>query len=1320
MALISLLELADLSIGTPEIGVVNFNALHTLLYAIIKQLNLQDVKAEMHDEKPKPPEPVPLQEEERKGKRDESEDLPYADLEKKVIGVAAQVHGMEAKVVGVEAQVHGVENQVHGVKSQVHGIGEQVQGLEKQMAALEKLPSGTDLLERTKSGSPNGSAVADMWQMMQMKKKIEANENGISKAMALFQDLLNEVNGVKTANFRMNEGLENIKEKLGLNLQLDTQEIGNQLQTCIADQKNLDNDVRNLERRINLYPSPEEMHNMVRWEVLEDCLVTGKGKSPPTEAQSVDPSLGQPSPAEQPASVMDVQARKPSAPWAGAPGSQPGSPSSRPGTPGMQAGTRAGMAALQPAARAGTPGIRAGTPAAQAITPGAQPGFPGAHAGTQPGFPGAQPGFPGAHAGTQPGFPGAQPGFPGAQPGAQPGFPGAQPGFPGAQPGAQPGFPGAQPGFPGAQPGAQPGFPGAQPGFPGAQPGAQPGFPGAQPGFPGAQAGAQPGFPGAQAGAPGIQPNLPGTWPSSPVTQVGPPGVWPRAPGTQAGYLGTPADTSAFQPTSPTAGPSALAAQLAIPPGPHSAVTSPASPFQEKDKRQTSSTPRESSGSSSASSRYSDTVEALRQVGQLTDLYAALQEQINHLEQFKCSHADLDKLQQFLSDAVPKNLSSMPADLMDQLSSLKATAEDMKAVKAKVRKLQTVLEAEVATEADQKVKGSSQINLQLGYLRSTVHDIEKELQELREQQDHGKAKLEQSVTDTALYLQEQLDKLRSIIENMMTSSSTLLSMSIPTSPEPGEAAPHGTCPACSLDVSEQVSQLFKRYEQLQDLISSFMTRHAESKPAKRLQPRSQDEELLSRIQNTILQVQGDCENLNATTGNLIEDHRQKQKDIALLFQSLEKLEKEKADKEHLETEIDVKADKIALAGKVSLTQFDATTEQLNKMVQDLVNKMSGQEQDWQKVLDKILVEMDSKLNRLELDPFRQQLEERWKAIRKQLKERSPQYEADDAAGIRKRLMAHFHCISCDRPLEMVVPGPTIMTVPSVPGLPSHRSIRPYTVYELEQVRQQTRSLKSGLRPYPRLDALQLEKSAGLGKLHSIHSKMLMDIEKVQIHFGGSAKASSQMIREIMQSQCLSPGHYIKRDKMAEMAEYGYLSVPRRCGGSHTLTYPYRRYTRLQQIAQCMPVHPEETAMLTVMKHEEVDILGLDGHIYKGRMDTRLPSISVKDGPLKSKPKMSRSSSQRQATLMDAASIPARPHSAKLSSPSNSGTARSLKDRPVSSEGRLSRVDLTHLSTSTPPPEEGREDSLTQEKESLELQLDLSTRRRSAEQLAPLQ
>lgn len=41
------------------------------------------------------------------------------------------------------------------------------------------------------------------------------------------------------------------------------------------------------------------------------------------------------------------------------------------------------------------------------------------------------------------------------------------------------------------------------------------------------------------------------------------------------------------------------------------------------------------------------------------------------------------------------------------------------------------------------------------------------------------------------------------------------------------------------------------------------------------------------------------------------------------------------------------------------------------------------------------------LDRLELAPLRQQLEERCRSILRQLEARAPQAEADDAAGIRK-------------------------------------------------------------------------------------------------------------------------------------------------------------------------------------------------------------------------------------------------------------------------------------------------------------------------------
>ncbi|XP_059588135.1 glutamine-rich protein 2 isoform X2 [Alligator mississippiensis] len=1223
MAQISLSKLADLSIGTPETGHVNFTALHTLLHAIIKHLNLQDLQTEMREEPAPPPD---------KGQPRQAAPL-YANLEKKVAGVEAQVQD----VVG------------------------QLQGLEKQLSALEKLPSGLDLLERAKSGAQNGSAVADMWQMMQMRKRIEANENGISKSMSLLQDLLNEVNGVKMAQAYTDNKIKKIKEKLGW---LNPQEVDSQLQVCFMDQKNLNTDLKSLEQRLSLYPSPEELSNLVRWEILEDCLVTNKGKTPPSASQSVETIIGQTSLTRHPGLATDTPARKASAIGVGASGSQvdslrtaggtsrmqTGSPGTQESTPSVQ--TRmAGSRGRPPSVlggtsetRASTPSVAAGTTGTRASTPSMPSGSPGTRAST----PSAPPGTPDTRAST-PTTPaeisGAQPRASEAQAGGQ-GIqldsPGVGPSSPGTQTGparVSPGVVGTQEGAPGmdvdeVSPSAWPNAPGTPMGAPGTEVG-QPGTWLGSPVTPGIQAGAvappvqvdgqagtprarhwAPGLPtgvlvtqmAVQAGAPstpgtqvmpsrvgpsmaGTQVTPPGAWAGAPGTQVTPPGAWADVPGTQVTPPGTWAGALETQVTPPEAEPSAPGTQVTPPGawagGPETQVMpsgawASASETQVISPEAGPSVPETQVTPPGAWAGVPET--------QMTPPRALAGAPETHVT----------------SPGAWPSASGTPGDmLVPQTAAPAGPPGDWTGAPS------TPL-AIPGTQAGPPVAQPSMPGPQAGSLASPLGTSALQPMAPAAASSSATQLVVPSgpyVTQTPLAASpEQKDKLGATVSFLRESSAS--SSTTSRYSETMEALRQmGQLANLYAALKEQVNQLeetkctYSDLNKLKQLLLDAARKNVPSLPAAVLDQLSslkdmaedmrstkeKDEELLNRIQSTIINVQEDCEKLNTITGNLIEEHRQKQKDIDVLFQSLEKLEKEKADKEHLEMEIDVKADKIALASKVSRSQFDATLEQLNKMIQDLLNKMTGHEQDWHKVLDKLVVEMDSKLDRLELDPFREQLEERWKAIRKQLKEKSPQYEADEAAGIRKRLLAHFHCISCDRPLDMVVPGPTITRIPSVPMLPTHRSVRPYTVYELEQVRQQCRS-----------------------------------------------------------------------DKMAEM-ECGYLSVPRHCGGSHTITYPYRHYTRLQQIAHCMPGHPGETTMLAVMKRDEVDILGLDGHIYKGRMETRLPSISGKNGPLKTKSKLSQSSFQKQSAVMDVDSFPGRPQSAKLSSLSNTGSMQGWED-----------------------------------------------------------
>ncbi|XP_064891236.1 glutamine-rich protein 2-like [Columba livia] len=229
---------------------------------------------------------------------------------------------------------------------------------------------------------------------------------------------------------------------------------------------------------------------------------------------------------------------------------------------------------------------------------------------------------------------------------------------------------------------------------------------------------------------------------------------------------------------------------------------------------------------------------------------------------------------------------------------------------------------------------------------------------------------------------------------------------------------HAGCHFCSPDTRVLLGKLLQRCEKLEEQVESLAQKaggKVDNYPKWRRQSLQQDEQIKC-LQASIMQLQKDYEKFSSALANLQQDRQQEQNDIKALSQALERIKKQKADKEELLVlGIDEKADK----DKVSRSQFEACVEQLNKVMEEV----TVQEKFLHRFQQELQRQMDCKLDRRELGAFQQQQEERWKSLSGQLQEKALKPERDSAAGIRKQLLPGFHCLSCDRPLNMLASGP---------------------------------------------------------------------------------------------------------------------------------------------------------------------------------------------------------------------------------------------------------------------------------------------------------
>ncbi|TPP60676.1 Glutamine rich 2 [Fasciola gigantica] len=175
---VKLTKLLETSLGAPEPGCVNFNLLRLMLSTIINHLKIEEVEAEVDGE--------------------------ILDT--------------------LDATPHPKENREEGFRT----IQDRLRTLENQMDTLNELPNSRELLDKVFPSSTDKShlevqtnqdqrRVSELWQSVQMKRRVDATEEGLSRLSSLTDDLLDQIKRLSDENKRLSIALEEAKKGSDLN-----------------------------------------------------------------------------------------------------------------------------------------------------------------------------------------------------------------------------------------------------------------------------------------------------------------------------------------------------------------------------------------------------------------------------------------------------------------------------------------------------------------------------------------------------------------------------------------------------------------------------------------------------------------------------------------------------------------------------------------------------------------------------------------------------------------------------------------------------------------------------------------------------------------------------------------------------------------------------------------------------------------------------------------------------------------------------------------------------------------------------------------------
>jgi len=176
--------MVDLAVGTPEVGAVNFSVLHSLLHAMLRHLNIADVRAQLPVEREDVQEldrTVPRAVRQHGTKVDDRREISDMESDSGITGLTSASEACTELYPDQLGSKQDSEKPIPITRRPYHQLEERVGRMERQLTDLNSLPSTKELMESSGDEKSRGRPVADMWQGMQLSRKVDANTQGVSK-----------------------------------------------------------------------------------------------------------------------------------------------------------------------------------------------------------------------------------------------------------------------------------------------------------------------------------------------------------------------------------------------------------------------------------------------------------------------------------------------------------------------------------------------------------------------------------------------------------------------------------------------------------------------------------------------------------------------------------------------------------------------------------------------------------------------------------------------------------------------------------------------------------------------------------------------------------------------------------------------------------------------------------------------------------------------------------------------------------------------------------------------------------------------------------